>query len=231
MRRKGFTLIELLVVIAIIAILAAILFPVFASAKGNARRAKCQVQLKQIMAAVHAYMGDWQGYLPALNLWTTAKGGGADFSDISSDIAKGSLYRYLGSNKKIMCCPNDWRWKDKRYQDKFWFTYCVNSYCTWYTQRPLPIPGANSRLLSNYMGVPISRFPLTSRTVFLVEENTDPEQGYLMNDALFHGIDITANRHTGKAAVTYLDGHIGLVPAGLEQYSAKWPNGTFIFHP
>jgi prepilin-type N-terminal cleavage/methylation domain-containing protein len=46
--KKGFTLIELLVVIAIIAILAAILFPVFARARENARRASCQSNLKQI---------------------------------------------------------------------------------------------------------------------------------------------------------------------------------------
>ncbi len=47
-RRNGFTLIELLVVIAIIAILAAILFPVFARARENARRASCMSNLKQI---------------------------------------------------------------------------------------------------------------------------------------------------------------------------------------
>lgn len=47
-KSKGFTLIELLVVIAIIAILAAILFPVFARARENARRASCQSNLKQI---------------------------------------------------------------------------------------------------------------------------------------------------------------------------------------
>ena len=45
---RGFTLIELLVVIAIIAILAAILFPVFARARENARRASCQSNLKQV---------------------------------------------------------------------------------------------------------------------------------------------------------------------------------------
>jgi prepilin-type N-terminal cleavage/methylation domain-containing protein len=46
--RQGFTLIELLVVIAIIAILASILFPVFARARENARRSSCQSNMKQI---------------------------------------------------------------------------------------------------------------------------------------------------------------------------------------
>jgi prepilin-type N-terminal cleavage/methylation domain-containing protein/prepilin-type processing-associated H-X9-DG protein len=58
-RRKGFTLIELLVVIAIIAILAAILFPVFAQARDNARKATCLSNSKQIMLAHRMYMQDY----------------------------------------------------------------------------------------------------------------------------------------------------------------------------
>ena len=59
MKRKGFTLIELLVVIAIIAILAAILFPVFARAREKARQASCQSNLKQLAMAVIMYRGDY----------------------------------------------------------------------------------------------------------------------------------------------------------------------------
>lgn len=57
--KNGFTLIELLVVIAIIAILAAILFPVFAQARENARRASCQSNEKQLAYAALQYTQDY----------------------------------------------------------------------------------------------------------------------------------------------------------------------------
>jgi prepilin-type N-terminal cleavage/methylation domain-containing protein/prepilin-type processing-associated H-X9-DG protein len=62
--RTGFTLIELLVVIAIIAILAAILFPVFARARENARRASCQSNLKQIGLGIMMYTQDYDEKFP-----------------------------------------------------------------------------------------------------------------------------------------------------------------------
>ena len=65
MRRKvGFTLIELLVVIAIVAILAAILFPVFARARLKAKQAVCQSNLKQLAFAIRMYTDDHDGYGP-----------------------------------------------------------------------------------------------------------------------------------------------------------------------
>jgi prepilin-type N-terminal cleavage/methylation domain-containing protein/prepilin-type processing-associated H-X9-DG protein len=66
-RRSGFTLIELLVVIAIIAILAAILFPVFARAREKARQASCQSNLKQIMTGFLMYIQDFDEQFPP---WT-----------------------------------------------------------------------------------------------------------------------------------------------------------------
>src|SRR5687768_5924591 len=69
---KGFTLIELLVVIAIIAILAAILFPVFARARENARRSSCQSNLKQIGLGFAQYTQDYDEKMPITIYWTGA---------------------------------------------------------------------------------------------------------------------------------------------------------------
>ncbi len=63
-RRRGFTLIELLVVIAIIAILAAILFPVFARAREKARQTACLSNVKQLTLAGIMYGSDWDGHMP-----------------------------------------------------------------------------------------------------------------------------------------------------------------------
>ena len=64
-KKGAFTLIELLVVIAIIAILAAILFPVFARARENARRSSCQSNLKQIGLGILQYAQDYDEKLPS----------------------------------------------------------------------------------------------------------------------------------------------------------------------
>ncbi len=62
--RSAFTLIELLVVIAIIAILAAILFPVFAQARAGARQATCLNNMKQIGTGLMMYAQDYDETLP-----------------------------------------------------------------------------------------------------------------------------------------------------------------------
>jgi len=134
--RKGFTLIELLVVIAIIAILAAILFPVFAQAREQARKSTCLNNLKQQNLALQMYGSDWNQISPAafsymprclLNNWW----GGpmtANFADSSSGSSWGRWWlndAFLGQpsngwldpppvvlfpysrNKALWWCPDD----------------------------------------------------------------------------------------------------------------------------
>ncbi len=64
MRERGFTLVEVLVVIAIISILASMLFPVFAKARGKGRHATCITHLKQVGIALHSYCNDYDERFP-----------------------------------------------------------------------------------------------------------------------------------------------------------------------
>jgi prepilin-type N-terminal cleavage/methylation domain-containing protein/prepilin-type processing-associated H-X9-DG protein len=76
LKRKGFTLIELLVVIAIIAILAAILFPVFASAREKARQISCASNEKELGLGILQYIQDYDEMFPIGCSTLTANGGG-----------------------------------------------------------------------------------------------------------------------------------------------------------
>lgn len=99
---RGFTLIELLVVIAIIAILAAILFPVFVTAKEAARKSTCMSNQKQIVAGLTLFAEDHKGRLPC-----------AFFNDSATAFGPGSprpwkacVRPYLRASR-VFLCPSD----------------------------------------------------------------------------------------------------------------------------
>jgi len=106
LRRKAFTLIELLVVIAIIAILAAILFPVFAQARESARKASCQSNLKQLGNAWTMYAQDYDE-TTNLNTWNSHTFGDQDPGPAIGvlQVFGQRLYPYT-KNYQILTCPS-----------------------------------------------------------------------------------------------------------------------------
>jgi prepilin-type N-terminal cleavage/methylation domain-containing protein/prepilin-type processing-associated H-X9-DG protein len=101
--RRGFTLIELLVVIAIIAILAAILFPVFARAREQARRTTCLSNMKQIGLALGMYLQDYDHIFPpgGPKVWDSGR-------NLRNLLAL-QLQPYT-KNEQIFRCPSDRGW-------------------------------------------------------------------------------------------------------------------------
>lgn len=229
--RSGFTLIELLVVIAIIAILAAILFPVFASAREKARTTMCQSNVRQLNQALIMYIGDHNDRLPHYRFLYSDAGG------LTANITGGSGHVYI-KNKDIYRCPSE-----HRKSRNFTFSYTVNAYlmrqpCStdanqvWKLDRCPPI-STNSYGECPYGS--LSFFSDVSRTPTFVEELTDRDfdnrGSGVMNDYAFIYIDVTTNRHQLKASTAFLDGHVGLLPPKAQQNIARWPDGEYMFCP
>jgi prepilin-type N-terminal cleavage/methylation domain-containing protein/prepilin-type processing-associated H-X9-DG protein len=107
MKRRGFTLIELLVVIAIIAILAAILFPVFARAREAARATSCRSNLKQVGTAFNMYTADYDQNMPnSQPLPTTGDCNVETTRTHYGGTVANSLQPYV-KNTQLFTCPSD----------------------------------------------------------------------------------------------------------------------------
>ena len=153
--RKAFTLIELLVVIAIIAILAAILFPAFARARENARRASCQSNLKQIGLALFQYAQDYDETLPI----------GLDSSPGSFWGASwvGRVQPYIKSGQ-VFTCPSDTTSLSGSPAGSLAISYNYNRSIT-FNRPDIGFPGPQGKLAA---------FNSTTKTVMLNEVSGDP---------------------------------------------------------
>lgn len=111
MKKRGFTLIELLVVIAIIAILAAILFPVFAQAREKARAASCLSNTKQMGLGLMMYVQDYDETYPYWSWWYSSDPGGCPRGDRPDACNQwgsmwfNAIYPYV-KNAQVFTCPS-----------------------------------------------------------------------------------------------------------------------------
>lgn len=105
-QRNGFTLIELLVVIAIIAILAAILFPVFMTAKARGQQASCGSNMKQMGVALQCYLGDWDDAYP-MNRYRDPLMSATGAMDGTRFNWKTSIQLYVKTKNNLWRCPTN----------------------------------------------------------------------------------------------------------------------------
>lgn len=115
--KRGFTLIELLVVIAIIAILAAILFPVFARARAQARKASCTSNIRQLTLGMNMYAQDYDETYPEWK-WDLHYAGGSPFPNNATTVWWNAIYPYV-KNSQIFTCP-DTNYNFTNRQDNHW---------------------------------------------------------------------------------------------------------------
>ncbi len=116
--KHGFTLIELLVVVAILAILAAILFPVYSKAQSQAKTTQCLSNLRQLGMAVNAYLGDSSGYMPPAagwgspNYWKVRGQGMVTIQEalmpyVQNGMVKDPAKPYQYQSAGVFACPSD----------------------------------------------------------------------------------------------------------------------------
>jgi len=217
--RAGFTLIELLVVIAIIAILAAILFPVFAKAREKARQTTCLSNEKQIGLGFIQYMSDNDGYLPNTCGDVCQDAGGNIYTGVwmyeghkgnattagAFDPAKGSIYPYIKS-AAVFLCPDDAFNRNVVFGG---VTYSGDSYAIngCLDQGGITDPTHNHFAAGKSEVV----FDSPSAIMLICEEDasgqTAPTAGST-DDAyqLFNG-NLISYRHSGGSNIEFLDGH------------------------
>ncbi len=211
-KRTGFTLIELLVVIAIIAILAAILFPVFARVREKARQTSCLSNLKQLTLGVMMYTDDYDEVLP----WDDLDYDGSGDDSYGDGTWRGMIMPYV-KNTQIFMCPSrtfETRAFDGRFDDYGMYAgYGINyAHYDWGTHTP---PYAQ----------PLSCIQDASNCIILMESPGIHEVANPMGEDAVRWVPNAswAVRHNGGANYSFCDGHAKwLKPSQLDPENGDW---------
>ena len=224
MFKKGFTLIELLVVIAIIAILAAILFPVFAQAREKARSTSCLSNCKQIGTALQLYTDDYDETVP-LSCFNENGNNLIDNGNIKFRVIGGpnsqykfwvhAIYPYV-KNTQMLTCPS--HHNKKPVNNVYTVGYGINIFLSNPDSTLLKGGGwLNTTNITTISPVSLSEIKNTADVVFVADGqiSSSTGEGYcllwakpyqIVLDTAASNISLPA-RHIGGLNYTFCDGH------------------------
>jgi len=218
--RRAFTLIELLVVIAIIAILASILFPVFARARENARRASCMSNLQQIGLGVMQYVQDYDEKYPINWYGTSYPGGYPTVVQTEAGTPGAYFYSYTsGSGPNVHWLT----WKDMIYP----YVKSVQVFVCPSDTLPAYLPnyimnGAYSGITRSYYGIStgsgttsMADIQSPSTSVMIWETGLGATSGTIESEYGMNGVAFNIPRwpdchvmHLGGMNMAFGDGHV-----------------------
>jgi prepilin-type N-terminal cleavage/methylation domain-containing protein/prepilin-type processing-associated H-X9-DG protein len=228
MRRRAFTLIELLVVIAIIAILAAILFPVFAKAREKARTASCENNCKQIGLAFLQYVQDYDERYPPYD---------NDTAGNSPRYGWELLIQPYIKNTQAFICPSDtqptsgvsgWLTAPGNFKASYIYNWLVGQY-------PGGIAMAAAVSPATTVAYTCGGATANATAPYVTTASTPKESSWLLADPTVNGYADSGNgdwaapilRHNGMTSIGYLDGHVKvMLPDAWYFPGSQWLDPT-----